>query len=143
MTVQLLPDAEAFLSDWLRGQSEIADEIADRLYTVLPKDKVWPLARLVRIGGAPLQTAEGDVWGDSPSFQVDVWAARKADAWRVARTLQAVLPRARGDHGPLKVSGVMLGPVQYAPDPEFTPAQPRVIFTLDLIIHPTPEGAPQ
>jgi hypothetical protein len=70
---------------------------------------------------------------------VDVWAERKADAWTIARTIQAaVSERIRGDYAAsaLKVSGVDLGPAQYAPDPSFTPAQPRVILTLDLIIQP-------
>lgn len=141
MTLALLPDAEAFLSGWLRSQAELAELVGERIYTILPKEKVWPTVRLVRIGGAPLATAESALWGDAPSIQVDVWAARKADAWRVARTIQAAISeRLRGTHGALKVSGVTLGSAQYAPDPEFTPAQPRVILTLDLTIHTIHEG---
>jgi len=143
VTLDLLPDTEAFLSAWLRAQSELAALVGDRVYTVLPEAKTWPLVRLVRVGGAPLATAEDSgLWADAPSFQVDVWAARKADVWKVTRTIQALLAtRIKGTHAALKVAGVTLGPTQYVPDADVaTPAQPRVILTLDLIITPLPQG---
>lgn len=139
MTLQLLPDAERFLSAFLRAQPEVAALVAARVYTVLPEEKVWPTVRLTRVGGAPADLGDLALWADDPSIQVEVWAARKADAWQVARTVLAVaaerLVGAHPDHG-LRVLGRRFGAIRYVPDPTFTPAQPRVLFTLDLTIKP-------
>jgi len=132
----LMLDAEAFVSAWLRDQPEVEAVLGDRLYTVLPSTKVWPLGRLTRVGGPPAQVDDGGVRADTPALQVEGWGSTKTSASLVVRTLHATLQGIVGRHPTADVSGLDFGGLRYLPDPTFSPAQPRFLFSVSLTIKP-------
>lgn len=135
----LLPDAERLLSAWLRDQPELADLVDDRVYTILPHDKAFPLVRLVRVSGAA--SLSRPLVLDEAHIQFDVWGTVKAQAFEVAATVRALLSeRLIGAHDLGVVQNVTHGPLQYLPDGDFEPAKPRYLF--DVVVrtraHPSP-----
>lgn len=61
----LLPNTAALISAFLRDQDEVADLVGDRVYTVLPNNKTFPMVRVTRVGGsAGTRFAH---WLDAPS----------------------------------------------------------------------------
>ena len=80
MKVDAFPDTEAIVSYWLRTS------LSARVYSSIPRDPVWPLITVKRIGGIPTVRQRLDrvniqleVWGNSKSEARDL-----ADAARVA-----------------------------------------------------------
>lgn len=138
--LRLMPDAEELLSGFLRSQAEVTALVADRIYTSLPKEKVWPLVRLTRIGGSPTTAPADDaLLSDAPVLQVEVWGGPKKIAWLTAETIRAVVAdRIVGVHTPGVVEGFAFGTARYLPDESFDPAKPRVLF--DLTLHTRPVG---
>lgn len=138
MTLRTMPDAERLLSAFLRLQPEVVDLVAQRVYTVLPDTKEWPLVRLQRIGGTSEGTPNDDaLLRDVPAVQVDVYGGAKALAWQVADTVRAAIQeRARGAHPTGWVERVTLGAARYVPDPTFDPARPRVVFDVTMYLRP-------
>jgi Protein of unknown function (DUF3168) len=136
----LLPDIERLLSGWLRDQPEIADLVDDRVYTVLPSTKAFPLVRLVRIAGAddlsiPLVL-------DEPIVQFDVWGGPKALTYEVAATVRSALAtRLIGAHDEGVVQNVTLGGLTYLPDDDFEPARPRYTFDVTVRTRAYPAGS--
>lgn len=133
MALPLLPDAELVVARYLRAHSEVALRVGMRVYTELPPDPVWPLVRLVRIGGV----AEENGYIDRARIQVDAWAASKFEARIVAATVQAALFAAPGS----VVSGAVFGEVvndlgvTWSPDP--ATGQPRYLFGVRVLLHPS------
>lgn len=128
----LLPDVERLLSEFLRDQPEVTDLLAARVYTVLPRDKEFPLLRLVRLGGYDEQICVPLVI-DEAVVQMDVWGGPKALAYQAAATVRAVLSaRLIGGHDEGVVQNIRHGALRYLPDEEFTPARPR--YTFDVTV---------
>lgn len=143
MPLDLLPDAEALVSAFLRDQAELAALVDDRVYTVIPRldkgEAEWrfPLVRVSRYGGAPAFAQP--LWIDQPTMQVDAFGGPKATAHDIASTCQALLDlRLIGRHDLGVVSDVVFGSKSYVPDPGFDPARPRYLFTFTATMHPNP-----
>jgi hypothetical protein len=131
VTVVLLPDVERLLSSWLRTQPELVDLVGQRVYTVLPDAKTFPLVRLVRIGGADALSVPLVL--DEPHVQFDVWGGPKAQALEVANTVRGLLSaRLLGSHTEGVVQNVRFGGLVYLPDDDFQPAKPR--YTFDVTV---------
>lgn len=138
MSLTLLPDTAALTSQFLRDQSEVVALVGQRVYTVLPNTKTFPLVRVTRVGGSAGTTFAH--WLDAPLFQVDVWADTAAVAFQVAETCRAALvQRFTGVHHFTGVSGVVTsidaGGITSGFDSE-DPKRARDRF--DVVIHAHP-----
>lgn len=75
---RIMPDPLATLSQFLRDQPEIVQAVGDRVYSILPKEKEYPLIRVSWIGA---QSRYGTLTSTTPwitfsaHIQIDVWAA--------------------------------------------------------------------
>lgn len=136
MTVVLLPDIEQLLSQFLRDQDEVADLVDDRIYTVLPKDKTFPLIRIHRYSGAPAFSRPLHL--DQALVQVDCWGGNKKLAWEIAETCRAVCAeRLVGSHDEGCVTSVTFGELSDQPDGTFDPPRPRFLFSMTVTAHPS------
>lgn len=134
-TVVILPELEGLVAIFLQNDPTISAELDGRVYTSVPADKVWPLARVVLVDD--VKVTQRPLWLVTASMQIDVWGGSNWDATRIARTMQGVLAaRLVGVHDRGVVTGVSFGAMRNAPDPEFTPAKPRRIFTVNVTAHP-------
>lgn len=70
MKVDALPDVEAIVA------YELRTTLSARVYSSIPRDPVWPLITVKRIGGLPRDRARLD----GPSLQIEVWGNSKAEA---------------------------------------------------------------
>ncbi|HNG23415.1 MAG TPA: hypothetical protein PLC03_05575 [Microthrixaceae bacterium] len=141
MSLVLLPNTAALTSAFLRAQDEVSDLVDDRVYTILPNSKTFPLVRVRRIGGtAGTRFAH---WLDAPLFQVDAWADTAAVAFEVTETCRAALvQRFSGIYHFTGVSGVVTsveaGGITEGFDPdEQTKARGR--FDAVVMAHPAPD----
>ena len=137
-TLVQLPDAELLTIEALLAQPEVTSSaLGTRIYSIVPKKRTFPLARVSRYGGAPLW--DGDpMWADHPSLQVDVWSeGGTVEARSLAELLQACcvqrLPGvwANGVIVRAQVTGLVQGA-----DPTFEPPKPRYRFSAMLLTHP-------
>lgn len=131
-----LPDAEALLSQFLRAQEELVDEIGDRVYTVIPKNPTWPLVRLFRVGGTPRLSRPLVV--DQPLIQLEAYGGTKQQAHdliELARSLIAA--RIEGVHDDVgNVCGYGFGNLSWLPDNSYTPSRARYVADVELTLKP-------
>ena len=136
----LLPNTAALISAFLRDQDEVADLVGDRVYTVLPNNKTFPMVRVTRVGGsAGTRFAH---WLDAPLFQVDVWATTAAPAFDLTEICRAALvQRFSGTYHFAGVSGVVTsveaGGMSEGFDPD-DPGKARDRFDVVVMAHPAP-----
>lgn len=134
-----LVDVEALVSQYLRAQSEVTAFVGQRVYTALPDDKVFPLVRIVRIGGAPKMSRP--LYVDSALLQIDVFGGSKAttfDTVDAVREELAKLPDEAAVQPLGVVCGVRFGPLSYIPDETFKPAKPRYVQGVTVTVRPAP-----
>lgn len=142
MTLRLLPDAERLLSAFVRAQAEVTALVSDRVYTMLPATKEFPLVRLQRVGGTTDATPNDDaLLRDAAVLQVEAYGGPKSVAWQLADTLRAcIAQRITGTHPTGYVERWEIGSTRYLPDDTFDPAKPRVIFDVTLYLRPTSDA---
>lgn len=139
------PDSEALVATWLRTAG---GGIPARVYSSIPNTPVWPLIVVKRIGGVPVERH----WVDRARLQIDVYGgtakSEAADVAALARTRimtmeGRVFTVAGGDAADAEVKAVIddLG-LSWQPDPDYTPARPRYIFGVALILHPLVASVP-
>ena len=134
MTITPAVDVERLVAAWLRDQDDIADIFDDRVYTEIPNAPVWPLARVVRIGGNPTSRLARL---DSPLLQIDVWGGPKATAYAGIATILAHMAAGLvGSHDLGTVSAVEVGGPSWLPDDTYQPARPRYSADVRLWVHP-------
>ena len=142
MTVATLPDAEALVINALLASSDVAaSTLKHRIYSVVPKRRVYPLARVVRYGGSPLW--DGDpYWVDQASLQIDVWAqGGTVEARSLSELLRASCAALGGGHPEGVVTKASVSGLAQMVDLTFDPPKPRYRFTVTLLLHPWP-GSP-
>lgn len=134
-----LVDVEALVSQYLRAQSEVTAYVGQRVYTVMPDDKTFPLVRLTRIGGAPKMSRPLHV--DSAHLQIDVFGGPKATALDTVNAIREELAKLV-DEDPVQplgvVCGVRFGPLAYLPDEAFEPPKPRYALDVTVTVRPAP-----
>lgn len=136
----LAPNVEALLSSFLRDQPEIVALIPDddsgaRVYTSIPKDAVYPLARVVLLSDAKITNQP--LWLVASFVQVDAFGGTKAQAFTLAATIQALFDtRLTGVHPGGVVTGVDHGILGDLPDEEYEPAKPRFLVTSTIYNRP-------
>lgn len=100
----LLPDIEELTVRFLLDQGEVIDFFdrgvdverktvdtppTDRVYSELPRDKVFPLVRVTRIGGVP--STRKPRYLDHPVIQIDVLGDGRRLTFDLAETCGAVI----------------------------------------------------
>lgn len=136
MTVTLSPNVEALVSAFLRSRSEMTALIAQRVYTALPADVVYPAVRVTQLDDIPVTTRPLHLV--SALVQVEAWGGSKSEAWNAAATARALLDElVEGVHTQGVVTGTRVGSLRDEPDITFTPAKPRWLFTCELFCHPS------
>lgn len=134
MTPLLLPDAELVIARALRADPDVAAMTSGRVYTEIPRDPVWPMLRLFRIGG----TADTSAYYERARLQIDAWGESKHQARLLAATARHALLLMPGRVG----DGAIIGEVVddhgllWAPDPDT--GRPRYLFGVRILLHPAP-----
>lgn len=138
MSVTLLPDIEALVSQFLRDQAEIVTLVDDRVYTEIPNTPTWPLLRLQRVAGGPVLSRP--LWVDAAVVQFDAYGGSKAQAHTLIQTARAVVgERLEGTHVLGVVSGVTFGSLSWLPDSSYSPARNRYVADMTVVVHPVPQ----
>lgn len=138
MAVHVLPDVERLVIDWALSDAALTtalDPLVDgRIYGVVPAAPVFPLVRVMRVGGSPSSRL---LWLDEALLQVDVWGGPKATARLAAETLRAHMAASLpGGHALGIVSAVELGALSWLPDDSYVPSKPRYSFDVTVTYHP-------
>jgi hypothetical protein len=130
-------DVLRLVADALRTDPELSSLIGDRVYTVLPKDKEFPLLRVVRWGGRPDTRIPGLVWLDRADLQIDAWAVRQLQVSDVARCcVRALVERLPGRRPGGVVTDSSVTNFATELDPDFTPALHRARLSVRVTAHP-------
>lgn len=133
-----VPDWKSFLCAWWRAQPEVEELFSDRVTSKLGQAKAFPLARVNRLAGGPVDGHQG--WLHDPLFQIDVLSDDEDEATDAANvlmsTLQArIVNRHTVEGMTATVSSLSVGGVHEGWDPEATELA-RVRFSLRLYAHP-------
>lgn len=139
--IVLMPDIEQLVVGFLLDQSELAS-VDERIYTELPKEKVFPAVRVHQFNDA--QATERTLWLMRYSLQIDVWGGTKNQARDIADTIRALLDaRVVGTHAEGVVSGVITRGLDTTADGTVPTkdgkARPRCRFDVDIWAHPAPD----
>ncbi len=147
----LLPDIEALLKNFLLDQDEvtaffatgldmadgnpITDPPLDRVYSVMPNTKIFPLVRISSFGGVP-RTRKPRYTG-APRVQLDGFAHRRDVARALVETCAAVIAaRITGVHDEGIVSGADVDE-PFTGDSAFPKLQMKSV-TATIYTHPGP-----
>jgi hypothetical protein len=134
MPITELPNAEAIVSAHLRARTEL-DFLADRIYTALPKDVVFPAMRVTLIDDE--KVTERPLWLVRSTLQVEAWGGSKGDAFRAANIAQGALELLVDEFtDDWVVTNVRFGAMRDEPDDSYTPARPRFLFLAIVTAHP-------
>jgi hypothetical protein len=131
----VLPDIEALVIDALLGMP-LLDDLDGRIYSMVPKQRTFPLARVYRYGGDPLHGGD-PYWLDNPSLQIDVWADGRPVAARLGELLRSCCAQDLPGVWPLGVvNSTTVSALVNSDDPTFSPSKPRFRFTMTALVHP-------
>lgn len=137
----ILPNVEAFTSQFLRDQPEVGDALtaaggdADGVFTAIPKRPTYPLVRVTAITENKLSTRP--LWIFRATVQIEAFGGTKAQAHEIGRTCEGVMAaRMIGVQDDAVVVGVDHGAFIDLPDETFEPAKPRWILTSTITAHP-------
>lgn len=133
-----VPDWKSFLCAWWRAQDEVEAVFGARVTSKLSQRKVYPLARVSRLAGGPVDGHEN--WLHDPLFQVDVLSDDEDEATDAANVLIATMSaRIVGRHTveemTATVSSFSVSAVHEGWDPEVDDVA-RVRFSLRFYAHP-------
>lgn len=138
--LQVLPDAEALVSAFLRASPDIA-ALGGHVGLQLPPAPPWPCLIFHRVGGV----ARWPLHLDPARLQFESWSDDRDQARHGAAVMQAVLqnlPGVRtytslGQPAVATVTAVVEdGGLLWAPDRLVTPVRPRYLFTASVHCHP-------
>ena len=132
-------DVEQLLTNFLRTQTEVTDVVADRVYTDLPHERVYPMVLIQRIGGAHL--INRPLWLDEALVQFDVYGGTHKQAFALmSACLSALAERGIKAHPEGCVTGVTSDSIAYNPEPDFVDdvghTRPRFTTTVSVLTHP-------
>jgi hypothetical protein len=145
--LRTLPDAHRLVLDFLRAQPELVDLVEDRIYTVVPNERRYPLLLVQQIGSSPL--ALRPWWAEQTDIQLAAYGATDRHARQVCELARSLcMTRLIGsDYEQGVVSWVStLNLVALADDVLVAStgrALPRWVTTVTVTAHPHPaEAAP-
>jgi hypothetical protein len=133
-------DVEAMMTRFLRGQSEVAALVEDRVYTDLPHKRIYPMVRLQRTGGASLIKRPPN-WLTSTEITIDFFGGNhKAAQSLMATCLDVITNRLPGAQPEGVVTIVRDEEITYSPDEESVEeaghGRPRFQARLNVVSHP-------
>ena len=134
MPLAVMADAELVVVTYLKSHDDVTALVGNRVITELPAAPIFPLLRVIRIGG--LSPAPRRL--DAAHLQVEAWAATQETARLVAATAQAALWEAgNATNNGAVITGVdnTLG-LSWSPDPPSN--RPRYLFSMYVYSHPIP-----
>ena len=136
-----LPDALAIVSRFLRAQPELAAEVADRVYTVLPGERAYPLLLVQQIGSNPL--VDRPWWAEVSDVQLAAYGTTDRVARHVCELARSLcMVRLVGSHPLGVVAYVTTLNLVSRPDDALVAksgrALPRWITTVTVTCHPHP-----
>jgi len=136
MPTPVPPDVELVVVDYLRRPaSALVALVDDRVYTVVPRDAVFPLLRVVRYSGGPVRSAPLHLL--SIGLQLDAFGGSKADARRLLDAARLELASIElATHTGAVVTGAQFGEVRYLPDSDYNPPKPRYASDVSILAHP-------
>lgn len=139
MAVQLPPDVEKIVAEFLRSQSDVAALVSGRVYTDMQglSSPTYPLVLVGLLGGPSHYPA----WLQEGRLQVEAWwrGGKKPDLRNVILTVAASLPHLENTvHTEGVVGAVDVGTPHWLPDTVPTPAMARWLLDVTLTAHPNP-----
>lgn len=127
-------DVLRLVTTFLREDPDVAALLGPRVYTVLPREKVFPLCRVTRWGGT---FTDSSVWLDQAELQLDVWADDQAQISDTARCLvEALTMRLPGSRPGGVVTASRITTIAADLDPEYEPVKHRARLGLSVHVHP-------
>ncbi|MEM9609929.1 MAG: DUF3168 domain-containing protein [Actinomycetota bacterium] len=131
-------DVAKVVSEYLRTDAGVTAIGAERVWTLLPTNKVYPLLLVRRAGGS----YRDDIgWQQGAIVQLWALADRRADAQALAQAaLDAMTVANQATHDGAVVTGVDLGTIRDEPDSEMNEGKPRpgVSAFVTVYVHPAP-----
>ena len=139
--LRALPDALGLVTGFLRAQPELIAEVGDRVYTVLPGDRSYPLLWVSQIGSNPLVSRPW--WAELTDLQVAAYGTTDRVARRVCELARSLcMTRLVGSHPEGVVAYVTTLNLVARPDDALVAktgrALPRWITTVTVTCHPEP-----
>lgn len=133
MAVTVLPDVKALVIAYLESHPSITALVSNRVHGDVPTSPTFPLLKVWRNGGS----GSWPHYIDRAILQFDAYGRNGTEASNLARVSLAVLKDMPQEHSRGIVTGVeeTLG-LQEIPDPAYSPAKPRFIFSLMFTVHP-------
>lgn len=126
---------EKCLSARMRADGQLTGYVADRVYTEIPGNAVYPLVRVTRIGGGLR-----DLVLDEPVIQVDCYGGPKGTAFDLAAdAIKFCRERFPGRHpegivyGVNRPDAINVAGFRYLPDTTFDPAKARYLFIVTFL----------
>lgn len=131
-------DVAKVVVDYLRSVAAVTDICGDRIWTLLPNAKTYPLLLVRRAGGSYRDVVP---WQQAAFIQLYAMGDRRSDAQALsAAALTAMTTAKDARHAGAVVTGVDLGTIRDEPDPEVNDGRPRpgVSAFVTVYIHPAP-----
>ena len=131
-------DVAGIVSTYLRTVTAVTDLCDQRVWTLLPNTKTYPLLLVRRAGGA---YRDDIAWQQGAFIQLYALADRRADAQALTTAaIDAMAVAHEATHSGAVVTGVDLGAIRDEPDPEMNDGRPRpgVSAFVTVYIHPAP-----
>lgn len=130
-------DILRIVTDALMNDEDLSALVGGRVYTVLPKEKTFPLVRVVRWGGAPSRRVPGLAWLDHADLQLDAWSPNQLQVTDVARCLVAALvERLPGTRPGGVVTASTVTNLATELDADYAPVLHRARLTATITAHP-------
>lgn len=139
--LQVIPDAEAILGDYLRDHADI-QALDARVAGRTPSSQTLPWVRVTQLDATDVTDVEHLL---DHLLQFECYAGKdamdnfvgQAEASLLGRTVRAVLRSAKGQTlGDAVVTHVSFQGMPRIPDPDFEPARERFILTATIHMHP-------
>lgn len=142
----LIPSSEREVSALYRADADVAAMVTDRVYTVLPKQIVFPLIR-IELVSEELKWVRPYRMADA-TIQVSAYADTKWLANRIIETARMVATgwdgtvhvAATGVDGFVSTTGIT--GLFWNPDDSYSPAKPRYSFDLSVTVQPAGSPGP-
>lgn len=141
----LLPDVTKLVTDFLRAVPELTALVAQRVYSILPAERTYPLVVATQVADVPGQGGwhDGLWWSTAADLRISSYDTTANGARHVLEVVRSALAqRAVGAHALGVVTGVSFVNFAYLPDDGVQTSTGRPIprwTTLATVgVHPNP-----
>jgi len=139
--LRALPDALHLVYAFLAAQPELTAEVEDRVYTVMPGERRYPLLWVAQVGSSPLTSRPW--WAERTDIQLAAYGTTDRVARRVCELARSLcMARIVGTHPEGVVAWVSTLNLTATPDEALMAstgrALPRWVTTVTVTCHPDP-----